>query len=103
MFRDLELLQVAADQSGIRLTVDDEFSSLGDPPAGVGRHKLHVRALPADMEIFRLAPSGQCSKGPDILRQVTPDVGRWQPGVMHAGDFLQALAAPTMRRRRLIA
>jgi MoaA/NifB/PqqE/SkfB family radical SAM enzyme len=103
LFRDLELLQAAAERAGVRLTVDDEFGSLGEPLAGVGRHKLHVRALPADMEIFRLAPSGQCSRGADILRQVTSDTPRWQPGVMHAGEFLQALAAPTIHRRRSMA
>jgi MoaA/NifB/PqqE/SkfB family radical SAM enzyme len=102
LFRDLLLLQEAAVRAGIHLTVDDEFDCLGYRPAGVSQQTLHVRTLPPDMEIFRLVPSGQCSVGKDILRQVTPDTARWRPGV-HSGDFLQTLAAPTMQPRQSMA
>jgi pyruvate-formate lyase-activating enzyme len=87
-------LQEAASRAGVRLTVDDEFGNLGHEVASVSQpslRALHVRTLPRNVEIFRLAPSGQCSIGDDILRQVTPETPRWQPGAMHAGDFLELL------------
>jgi hypothetical protein len=48
-------------------------------------------------------PSGHCSTGNDILRQVTPDTPRWQPGAMHAGDFLEMLSGQLDSRCRQIA
>jgi MoaA/NifB/PqqE/SkfB family radical SAM enzyme len=95
LFRDLLVLQDAANRAGIRLTVDDEFGNLSRNAASVFQpslRALHVRTLPPRVEIFRLAPSGQCSAGEDILRQVTQETARWQPGIMHAGDFLQMLS-----------
>jgi hypothetical protein len=50
-----------------------------------------------------LAPSGQCSIGDGILRQVTPETPRWQPGAMHAGDFLEKLREPADLLRRQTA
>jgi MoaA/NifB/PqqE/SkfB family radical SAM enzyme len=99
LFRDLILLHELSASSGIRLTVDDEFDSLGYRPTSFAEHKLHVRALPPQVEIFRLVPSGQCSMGKELLRQVTPDTARWLPGVVHAGDFLQTLSAPPIEHR----
>jgi MoaA/NifB/PqqE/SkfB family radical SAM enzyme len=93
LMRDVSRLQATAERAGIHLTVDDEFDCIGHLPADFGQQRLRVRTLPSDMEIFRLTPSGQCSKGADILRQVTPETTRWQPGVEHAGAFLETLAA----------
>jgi MoaA/NifB/PqqE/SkfB family radical SAM enzyme len=96
LFRDLLILQEAADRAGIRLTVDDEFGHLGRDVASVFRpalRALHIRTLPTNVELFRLAPGGQCSAGEDILRQVTPDAPRWQPGTVHAGEFLERFSA----------
>jgi hypothetical protein len=50
-----------------------------------------VRRLPPDVEIFRLAPGGQCSAGEQILQQVTSDTPQWRPEAQHAGDFLEEL------------
>jgi len=94
LYRDLLILQEAASQAGIRLTVDDEFGKLGHEAASTWQpslRTLHVRSLPRSVEIFRLAPSGQCSTGDDILRQVSSETPRWQPGAIHAGDFLETL------------
>jgi MoaA/NifB/PqqE/SkfB family radical SAM enzyme len=92
LYRDLLILQEAANRAGVRLTVDDEFGKLGHEAASASQpslRTLHVRSLPRNVEIFRLAPSGQCSTGDDILKQVTPETLCWQPGAMHAGDFLE--------------
>jgi MoaA/NifB/PqqE/SkfB family radical SAM enzyme len=106
LFRDLLILQEAAHEEGIRLTVDDEFGHLHHAAACVSEpslRALHVRTLPANVEIFRLAPSGQCSVGDHILKQVTPDTPRWVPGNVHAGDFLEMLSRQTPATRRQIA
>jgi pyruvate-formate lyase-activating enzyme len=97
LFHDLLILQEAAGCAGVRLTVDDEFDHLGYVPASTcqpATRSLHVRTLPRNVQIFRLTPSGQCSTGEGILKQVTPDVPRWRPGIMHAGDFLERLVDP---------
>jgi MoaA/NifB/PqqE/SkfB family radical SAM enzyme len=95
LFRDLLILQEAADRAGGRLTVDDEFDHLKHDAAVVSQpslRALHVRTLPPHVELFRMAPSGQCSTGGDVLKQVTADTPRWQPGATHAGDFLEMLS-----------
>jgi MoaA/NifB/PqqE/SkfB family radical SAM enzyme len=102
LFRDLLVLGEAARREGVRLTVDDEFGHLGYDGACVSEpslRALHVRTLPANVEIFRLAPSGQCSTGDGILRQVTSETPRWHPGAIHAGDFLEALSEQNQSRR----
>jgi MoaA/NifB/PqqE/SkfB family radical SAM enzyme len=101
LYRDLLILQEAANRAGIRLTVDDEFGNLGHDAASASEpslRTLHVRTLPLGVEIFRLAPSGQCSTGDEILKQVTASTPRWQPGAMHAGDFLKKIGKSTDSR-----
>jgi sulfatase maturation enzyme AslB (radical SAM superfamily) len=106
LYRDLLILQDAADHAGVRLTVDDEFDHLHHDAVCASQpslRALRVRTLPPNVEVFRLAPSGQCSTGADILKQVTPNTPRWQPGAMHAGDFLEMLGGQADARRRQIA
>jgi MoaA/NifB/PqqE/SkfB family radical SAM enzyme len=98
LFHDLLILQEAAERAGVRLTVDDEFDHLGHSRASIRQpalRSLHVRTLPRNVEIFRLAPSGHCSRGEDILKQLSPGGPCWRPGTMHAGDFLEGLAEAT--------
>jgi MoaA/NifB/PqqE/SkfB family radical SAM enzyme len=95
LFHDLLILQQAADRVGVRLTIDDEFGHLGHDAECASQpvlRGLHVRKLPREVELFRLAPSGQCSAGDAILQQMPPDTPRWRPGDMHAGDFLKTAA-----------
>jgi MoaA/NifB/PqqE/SkfB family radical SAM enzyme len=106
LYRDLLILQEAASRAGVRLTVDDEFGNLGHEAASASQpslRALHVRTLPRNVEIFRLVPGGQCSTGDDILRQVTLETRRWQPGAIHAGDFLEKLGTSTDSRRTRLA
>ena len=91
LFRDLSILQEAADRAGVRLTVDDEFGHLNCDTASAFQPALrgvHVRTLPPNVELFRLVPGGHCSRGSDVLKQVTRGTQRWQPGVTHASEFL---------------
>ena len=106
LFRDLLILQETADRAGIRLTVDDEFDHLDHDAASASQpplRALHVRTLPPNVEIFRLTPSGQCSIGDGILKQVTSDTPRWHPGAMHASHFLEMLSKQIDSRRRRTA
>jgi uncharacterized Fe-S cluster-containing radical SAM superfamily protein len=106
LFHDLIVLHDAAARAGVRLTVDDEFGHLGHEAACAARPSpsaLPVRTLPPNVDLFRLTPSGQCSTGEAILRQATPDTPRWQPGVVHAGDFLESLLRQAALSRRRIA
>ena len=91
IFRDLLVLQDAADRAGVGLIVDDEFDLLRHRAASMHEpalRPLHVRTRPPGVEILRLAPNGQCSFGHDILRQVTPDTPRWRPDRLNAGEFI---------------
>jgi hypothetical protein len=102
LFCDLLVLHELARRAGVMMTVDDEFDHLHHGAACASEPSLrvlHVRTLPPNVEIFRLTPSGQCSTGGDILRQVRPDTPRWQPGAVHAGDFLERLGRSTDSRR----
>jgi pyruvate-formate lyase-activating enzyme len=98
LFSDLLILQDMADRAGVRLTVDDEFGHLDYATACATRpalRALQVRTLPPHVELFRLTPSGQRSRGSDALKQVTPATPRWRPGATHAGDFLAMLPEQT--------
>jgi hypothetical protein len=106
LYRDLLILQEAADRAGVRLTVDDEFDHLSHDVACISQpslRRVHVRTVPPNVEIFRLTPSGQCSVGESIMQQVTPETPRWQPGAMHASDFLETLGGQKRSRCRQIA
>jgi MoaA/NifB/PqqE/SkfB family radical SAM enzyme len=101
LFHDLLILQEAADRAGIRLTVDDEFDHLRHDAANFSQpalRRLHVRTLPPNVEIFRLAPSGQCATGDNILKRVTPETPQWRPHVVHAADFITSLSELTNSR-----
>jgi len=105
LFRDLLFLQKTAEREGVRLTIDDEFDHLEYGAACASDpllRRLYVRTLPPNVEIFRLAPSGQCSFGDRILQQMTTDTPRWQPGIMHAGGFLEMLANRIDQRKTRI-
>ena len=52
---------------------------------------LRIRRLARPSGTFRLLPTGQCSMGLDILKEVKPDTPRWQPGVADAFDFIEEL------------
>jgi len=104
--RDLLILQEAADRAGVTLTVDDEFDHLNHASVSASQpsfRRLHVRTLPSNIEIFRLTPGGQCSAGHSILRQEKPDTPCWQPGAVHASDFLEMLSGQSDSRRRQFA
>jgi pyruvate-formate lyase-activating enzyme len=95
LFRDLSILQEAANRAGIQLTVDDEFGHLDRDAAGAFQPALrgvHVRTLPSGVEILRLTPGGHCSAGEEILREISLETPRWQADAnANAAKFLDNL------------
>jgi MoaA/NifB/PqqE/SkfB family radical SAM enzyme len=82
LYRDLLLLQDAADREGIPLEVDDELGCLGFELACEWRpalRRLHVRTIPPGVELVRLTPSGEWSTGHDILRRMPSSATRQEP------------------------
>jgi sulfatase maturation enzyme AslB (radical SAM superfamily) len=99
LYRDLAILQEAADRAGVRLTVDDEFGHLdcgAASPFQLSSRGVHVRPLPPRVTLYRLTPGGQCSRGSDVLKQVTSTTPCWQPGATHAGDFIDMIRGKHM-------
>ncbi len=77
LYRDLLLLQDAADREGIPLEVDDELGCLGFELACTWRpalRRLNVRTIPRGVELVRLTPNGAWSAGHDILRRMPSGV-----------------------------
>ena len=93
-FADLLILKREAECHGVDFVVDDEFGTLSDEDAErdvVDINALRIRRLAQPSGTFRLLPTGQCSMGMDILKEVKPDTPRWQPGVVDAFDFIEAM------------
>ncbi len=97
VFDRLLVLQDAASRADVRLTVDDELDCLQYDSACELRPELkeiRVRRIPSGVQIYRLAPGGQCSAGCDILTRMTPAVQRWRPGEIDASCFLGSMPYP---------
>ena len=105
-FADLLILKREAERRGIEFVVDDEFGRLSDEDAEldvVDINALRIRRLARPSGTFRLLPTGQCSMGLDILKEVKPDTPRWQPGVADAFDFIEGLRSRFQARSRSTA
>ena len=92
IFADLLVLQKAAGDAGIRMTVSDEFDCLKYTAACLEMptlNALEVRRLPPNAELFRLTPDGRCSIGAGFLQDMPVRGPRWHPANESAGDFLQ--------------
>jgi MoaA/NifB/PqqE/SkfB family radical SAM enzyme len=93
-FADLLILKREAERHGIDFVVDDEFGTLSDEDAErdvVDINALRIRRLAQPGGIIRLLPNGQCSKGPDILKEVRLDSPCWRPSEMNASDFVEKI------------
>ncbi|NJO37326.1 MAG: radical SAM protein [Rhizobiales bacterium] len=91
-FADLVRLKREAERHDVNFVVDDEFGTLSDADAErdvVDINRLRIRRLARPSGTFRLLPTGQCSMGLDILREVQPDTQRWRPGVVDAFAFVE--------------
>jgi len=80
--QDLTILKREAERYGIDFVVDDEFGTLSDEDTQrnvIDINALRIRRLASPSGIFRLLPTGQCSMGLDILKEVGPHTPIWSP------------------------
>ena len=93
-FQDLLALKREAQKFDLHFVVDDEFGTLSEEDIDrdvIDINALRIRRFVRPSGTFRLLPTGQCSMGLDILKEVKPDTPRWVPGEMDAWDFIESL------------
>lgn len=91
-FQDLLALKREAEKHDLHFVVDDEFGTLSAEDIDrdvIDINALRIRRFVRPSGTFRLLPTGQCSMGTDILKEVGPDTPRWIPGAMDAWDFIE--------------
>lgn len=90
---DLLALKAEADRHGIDMVVDDEFGCLsGDDRARelMEVEALRIKRLVSPEGVYRLVPTGHCSKGTDILKPIHDKTPVWHPS-MDVGKFLATI------------
>lgn len=90
---DLLALKAEADRHGIDMVVDDEFGRLSDDDRArelMEVEALRIKRLVRPEGVYRLVPTGHCSKGADILKPIHEKTPVWHPS-MDVGDFLASM------------
>ncbi len=90
---DLLALKADADRHGVDMVVDDEFGRLSDDDRArklMEIEALRIKRLVRPEGVYRLVPTGHCSKGADILKPIHDQTPVWHPS-MDAGEFLAAM------------
>ena len=95
---DLLVLKAEADRYGIEMVVDDEFGRLSEDDYArelMEVEALRIKRLVQPEGVYRLVPTGHCSKGAEILKPIHDNTPVWDPKT-DAGEFIASLsAAPT--------
>ncbi|MDH3603609.1 MAG: hypothetical protein OEU26_28690 [Candidatus Tectomicrobia bacterium] len=90
---DLLVLKAEADRCGIDMVVDDEFGRLSDDDRAkklMEIEALRIKRLVRPEGVYRLVPTGHCSKGVDILKPINDQTPVWHPS-MDVGEFLASM------------
>jgi MoaA/NifB/PqqE/SkfB family radical SAM enzyme len=90
---DLLTLKAEADRHGIDMVVDDEFGRLSEDDRArelMEIEALRIKRLTRPEGVYRLVPTGHCSKGADILKPIHDKTPVWRPS-MDVGDFLASM------------
>ena len=93
-FQDLLVLKREAEKHGLHFVVDDEFGQLSEDDVErdvVDINALRIRRFVRPSGTFRLLPTGQCSMGLEILKEVRSDTPRWVPGEVNAWSFIEEM------------
>jgi MoaA/NifB/PqqE/SkfB family radical SAM enzyme len=91
---DLLVLKAEADRYSIEMVVDDEFGRLSEDDYArelMDIEALRIKRLVQPEGVYRLVPSGHCSKGADILKPIHDKTPIWDPK-MNAGEFLASMS-----------
>ena len=78
------------DSHGIDMVVDDEFGRLSDYDRAkelMEVEALRIKRLARPEGVYRLVPTGHCSKGADILKPINDQTPIWHPS-MDVSAFL---------------
>lgn len=92
---DLLALKAESDRHGIDMVVDDEFGRLSDDDRArelMEIEALRIKRLVRPEGVYRLTPTGHCSKGADILKPIDDKTPVWHPS-MEVGEFLAGYAS----------
>lgn len=98
IFEDLLALRAEADRFGIDMVTDDEFGRLSEEALSLKVAEieaLRIKRLSCPEGVYRLVPTGHCSKGIDILNSVHENTSIWTPS-MDMDDFLASFARPSL-------
>ena len=96
---DLLALKAEADRYGIDMVVDDEFGRLSDDDRArelMEIEALRIKRLVRPEGVYRLVPTGHCSKGADILKPIHDKTPVWHPS-MDVGDFLASIGSEPLQ------
>jgi MoaA/NifB/PqqE/SkfB family radical SAM enzyme len=98
---DIRSLKERADLAGIELILDDE---LGELTSGDSTYnEFIVRRFERPEGLLRLSPTGACSVGVDILREVDARTPRWNPQTQSPTEFLNYVRARARGRHDHLA
>lgn len=90
---DLLVLKAEADRCDIDMVVDDEFGRLSNDNRArelMDKGALRIKRLVRPEGVYRLVPTGHCSKGADILKPIHDQTPVWNPS-MDVGEFLTSM------------
>jgi sulfatase maturation enzyme AslB (radical SAM superfamily) len=96
---DLLALKAEADGQGIDMVVDDEFGRLSDDDRArelMEIEALRIKRLVRPEGVYRLVPTGHCSKGTDILKPIHDGTPVWHPS-MDVGEFLASMGSEPLQ------
>ena len=96
---DLLILKSEADRHGIDMVVDDEFGRLSEDDRArelMEIEALRIKRLVRPEGVYRLVPTGHCSKGADILKPIHDKTPVWHPS-MNVGDFLASMSSEPLQ------
>jgi hypothetical protein len=79
---------------GVTVTLDDELGRLGPE---VDFRDVTVRRFNRPDGLIRLTPSGACSVGAEILREVGPTTPVWRPAEVAPHKFIRDLIPTSYR------
>ena len=87
--RDIRSLKERADVAGIDLILEDELGEITLSDSAY--NEFVVRRFDRPDGLLRLGPTGACSIGADILREVDAHTPRWNPRDLSPTEFLKQL------------
>jgi len=96
---DLLDLKAEADRLDVDMVVDDEFGRLSEDDRArdlMEVEALRIKRLEHPEGVFRLVPTGHCSRGADILKPIHDQTPVWRPSA-DVSEFLTSLSSTALQ------